>query len=93
MLESARLENASLLLSFPTETGAKIYAEQGYGIRKDMRVLSMSLRPSLLGERAPGVRGALRRAGSSGLAAVLRARASRIGPSAQRSSTPRSQHA
>ena len=80
LLESARLENASLLLSFPTEIGAKIYAKQGYGIRDDLSSFSVALHPRLLGERAPGARGALRRAGASGLAAVLRAWASRYGP-------------
>ena len=80
LLESARLENASLLLSFPTQIGSKIYAKQGYGIRDDLRSFSVSLHPRLLGERAPGARGALRRAGTSGLAAVLRARASHYGP-------------
>jgi GNAT superfamily N-acetyltransferase len=80
LLESARFEGASLLLSFPTEIGSKIYAEQGYGIRKDIRWFSASLHPRLLGERAPGTRGALRRAGSSGLAAALRARSSRYRP-------------
>lgn len=78
--ENARREKAGLLMSFPNEAGAKIYAKQGSGVREDLRWFSMSLRPRLLAGRTPGIRGALRRAGSSGLAAAVRARASRYVP-------------
>lgn len=71
LLDRRVLEGSQLRMSFPNETAAKIYARQGYGLRDDMRLLSVPIFP----KSHPGV---LRRLGGRGKA--LRAGATVLSP-------------
>jgi GNAT superfamily N-acetyltransferase len=56
-----RLTDASdLVISFPSDVGAKVYAKQGHGIRDDVPFYQMSLAPRPLTQAAPGTSGVLR---------------------------------
>ena len=60
LLDQRLLEASSLVMSFPGELGAKIYAKQGYGVRQDLQVLRISLAPKPLAPVTPGKSGLVR---------------------------------
>jgi GNAT superfamily N-acetyltransferase len=60
LLDQRLLEASDLVMSFPGELGAKIYAKQGYGVRQDLEVLRVSLAPKPLAMAAPGTSGLVR---------------------------------
>jgi GNAT superfamily N-acetyltransferase len=85
MLDGRLIELAPLRMSFPNETGAKIYAKQGYGLRDDLRVLHLLPSPLALPavQTARGGKKWALRAGALGaapLAAAYRAYARRYRP-------------
>jgi GNAT superfamily N-acetyltransferase len=47
-LDQRLIDEAELRMSFPNATGAGIYAKQGYGLREDLQVLRLPLRPRFL---------------------------------------------
>lgn len=79
LLDRKLLEGSKLRMSFPNQTGAKIYSRQGYALRDDLRLLTVPLFP----KSDPPV---LRRVGRAGatfvspIASVYRAWASRYRP-------------
>jgi len=85
VLDDRLIEEAPLRMSFPNVTGAKIYVKQGYGLREDLAVSHLPLRPRSLpalelerGWRKPALlAGAV---GISPLAAAYRAYVRRYRP-------------
>ncbi len=85
LLDRKVLEGSQLRMSFPNKTAAQIYSRQGYGLRDDLRLLTVPVfpksHPGVLGRS--GSRGRAARAGAtvaSPIAAVYRAWASRYRP-------------
>lgn len=83
LLDQRLLEGTSLRLSFPNEAAAKIYVRQGYGLRDDLRILGVPLRPRSWPITRSGSQGKVLRAGAAGLAPLataFRAHAARYRP-------------
>lgn len=70
ILDRAVRDKADLLIGFPNELAAKIHRKHGWGVRDDMEILFLPLRPraSKSFRRAAGRRGALVRLGAWGMA-------------------------
>lgn len=82
VLDRPLLSVPHLRLSFPNDLGAVIYAKQGHGIRRDLTISRLPLRPRLLPRllEGRGARMAMLKAGAhvlSPAAAVMCARVSR----------------
>ncbi len=70
LLDQRLADASNLVMSFPGQLGAEIYAKQGYGLRQEMPVLRASLAAKPLAPARPG---------ASGLAGHLVSRYSQMG--------------
>jgi len=72
LLDQCLLEASNLIMSFPGDLGAKIYAKQGYSLREDLQGLSISLAPEPLAKTSPGLGGLVKHVVARGRALGFR---------------------
>jgi GNAT superfamily N-acetyltransferase len=78
LLDQRLLDASDLIMSFPGDLGAMIYAKQGYGVRQELQVLSMSLAPDPLAQTTPGLGGLVKHVVARGQALGFRGTARQV---------------